>query len=154
MLRANILIFLVLFCVSASANDFRGLNFGDSCKHIYEYELNVGSEHVEENNGSYQFFKNSYLGRTATIGYICKNNKFIGGGYDYTLASLKSANQFFATVLTQFEAMYGQPINKTINSGYGSSAFWKKRQAYIYIGVMNKDDIMASVGIVIKRIDE
>jgi len=151
MMRFTLLIFLLAFSLESSAKDFRGANFGDSCSQILEYELNQGSKLIEKNYNDMYIFENVYIDRSATIIYECKNGSFFAGNYQYTLPTLRAANDFFTVAVSQLESYYGQPASKAYETGYGSSAMWVDNKTNILLTVMNADNVRATVGILFKK---
>ena len=109
----NKIIISILLALSSSlvfAQDFRGLNFGDSCEIVPGNERNFGSTQLGEYRLEYQEYEGIYLDRLVKIFYDCGNNGVLNRGtYIFEFSNLNEAISFFELAKPQLVMKYGEP---------------------------------------------
>ena len=104
--------FAVLFlCGSATAADFRVLDFDAPCERIEALEQGLGTTKFDGKQPSgYQFaFRTREMGRDALVVYACDRGKFYRGGYIFEAADEADASALYAAIKKRVTRELGAP---------------------------------------------
>ncbi len=101
---------LILFCNICFADDFRTLNFGESCVNIAAKEQSLGTQRREESTDNLQVYGGVHLDRVVTIVYLCnEQNEFRKGIYYFRFTTEPGLVSFFEVAKPQLEDQFGDP---------------------------------------------
>ncbi len=150
MKHLTILVALVLPAGTASAQDFRSLNFGESCLEVESKEYHLGnSPRAQSKETSAVFeFNGVFLDRSVTIVYHCDGKGlFKKGAYIFEITSETDLETFFAVAKPNLENLLGPPAfdgSKMIaDQRYDSFAYalrWDEKRATINVKVVGNFD--------------
>lgn len=101
---------IILFCNISFAEDFRTLNFGESCVDIEAGEQLLGSQRSEESTDKLQVYEGVHLDRAVTIVYLCNEQSELKKGvYYFRFTTEPGLDSFFDVAKPQLEYQFGEP---------------------------------------------
>jgi len=149
---------LLVFAASASAADFRVLDFEKSCDNVAELEAARGAQPFEGKlpSGYHYAFKARELDRDVVIGYTCPDGKFTRGAYIFDVKDGDEATQVYTAVKRRVTKELGAPyydfaskehrrkmeeVGATLSRADTQVAFWKAEnsEAHASVAEPNRD---------------
>jgi hypothetical protein len=111
-----------MFAASASAADFRALDFGQSCVWVPEWELAHGSTPAGApagNTGPQLAYTGREFDRDLYFFYFCRHGKLFSGNYFFPIVSLEHVSDVYSDVYTRLLSTYGEASadNSPVNRG-------------------------------------
>lgn len=126
-----------LFAMSATSADFRGLDFGQSCSTISEWEAAHGSSSTQApapRSGEAHAFSVEQFNRVVVATYYCVNGNLVSGGYFFPVESWTQATDTYRATYEALRKIYGDPLSETLPWGRkedGEAPSFAHPRAYI-----------------------
>jgi hypothetical protein len=107
----------MIFAMSATAADFRALDFGQSCLAIPEWEASHGSSRTRwpaPRSGESYAFSVEQFDHVLVASYICANGSLLTGNYFFPVESWAQAIESYRTTYQALRSIYGDAIIETL----------------------------------------
>ncbi len=131
-----------MFLQVAIANDFRQLNFGDSCDDLDELELSLGSVKSDIDERIYKgafIYHGLQLHGKAIIAYDCgSDNLFKGGFVYYKFYDFDTAEKFLQISANLITDIHGSPLEVNVSGAteynFRVNLSWELEDRSIVVG--------------------
>jgi hypothetical protein len=107
---------LGMFAISATAADFRAVDFGQYCSTIPEWEASQGSSPTpwpKPHAASYAF-RVQQFDRIITATYVCADGKLIQGNYFFPVESWSQTTDSYRATYEALRDIYGDTIAESL----------------------------------------